>query len=77
MFGATWGPETCGSAYDGGGARLEIAGRDGLPPPPSPGDVAQINCRLPGGGCHKGELTLLGQRQVEWGPTGHWQTWGG
>lgn len=63
MLGHTWGPETCGVAYEGG-ARLDIRGRDGKPPPLSATDEAQMKCKLPGGACHKGELTLLGQRQV-------------
>ena len=63
LLGHAWTPDDCGTAY-AGGAALRLQGAGGGPPPPSPGDEAQKKCALPGGACHKGELTKLGQRQA-------------
>lgn len=63
MLDREWTAADCGAAYPGG-ARLSLTGADGAPPPPHPGDQKQRACVLPGGACHKGELTRLGQQQV-------------
>ncbi|GBF94338.1 hypothetical protein Rsub_06960 [Raphidocelis subcapitata] len=63
FLGHEWGADVCGAAYPGG-ARLKVLGIDGRPSPPSPEDEKQRACRLPGGACHKGELTRLGQQQA-------------
>jgi hypothetical protein len=66
MLGHAWGPETCGPEYaaHGGGAPLDIRDRGGRPFSTAPADAAQMACALPGGACHKGQLTLLGQEQA-------------
>jgi hypothetical protein len=63
VLGHQWGRDICGTAYQGG-ARLKLVDRQGNAPPMSAVDEAQQKCILAGGGCHRGELTLLGQRQV-------------
>lgn len=57
--GHVW--DVCGQAYKG--VPLEVRGIGGGEAPESPHDKRQIATRLEGG-CHKGELTLLGQQQA-------------
>ncbi|KAL6770484.1 hypothetical protein ACKKBF_B31420 [Auxenochlorella protothecoides x Auxenochlorella symbiontica] len=53
--------DACGQAYTP--VPLDIRTEDGQPRPANPDDVKQVETRFPGG-CSKGELTRLGQRQA-------------
>ncbi|DBA85742.1 hypothetical protein WJX77_001343 [Trebouxia sp. C0004] len=63
--GQEW--DVCGKAFEP--VKLEIRSLDGGEQPVSGHDQAQRNIKLPGG-CHKGELTKLGQQQAR--EVGEW-----
>lgn len=58
-MGPVW--DVCGKAYDA--VPIRVLTPDGRPRPRNEHDEKQIAEKFEGG-CHKGELTLVGQQQV-------------